>query len=367
MKVIKLILILLLVFALTACGIEPPEPNYDFPLPLINQETLPNVTETEPEPEPEPPFTFNIFEELPTELLHSKSAYLYNITADYLVYAKNESERLPPASTLKIMTALITLENIEDLNELITVPDIAFEEFRTKNPNKEGIARIGIERNQGNLTYLDALYALMIASCCEISNVLAYNVGGGDISAFVDMMNVKTAELGLTDTNFTNAHGLHEEGNYSSARDMLLIAKYGYENYPMFVEITEQILHIMPPTASRPNGFSMSNRCSLSREEEGNPYFFEGARAIKTGGLDYVYEMIDSRWVEFDGLTCLVSRFIYDDEVYILSTFNAPWLYGQRPIIDEDGNELRRLHYTYLDHKLIYQTMLDKLFSFSSS
>ncbi|MCL2109141.1 MAG: hypothetical protein FWH20_07335 [Oscillospiraceae bacterium] len=301
---------------------------------------------------------FDLFSEFSAENLHSRSVYLYNITADYPVYALNENERLPPASTLKMMTAIVTLENVENLYEIVEIPEVCFDEFHTGNPNKEGIARLGVEAGQDNFTYLDCLNALLVASCCEISNVLAYNVGGGSIATFVDMMNAKAAELGLENTHFTNPHGLHETGNFSSAHDMFLIAQYAFLNLPMFVKIIEQPAYIYPPLPAYPEGFILQNRCGLSRDSEENLYFFEGAKSVKTGALDYVYEFINGEWVEFDGITCLTSRFVYNDEVFLLSTFHAPWLYGTRPIFDEDGYELSRFHYTYLDHGAIYEAVV---------
>ena len=123
----------------------------------------------------------------------------------------------------------------------------------------------------------------------------------------------------------------------------------------------------MPPTGSYTDNFIIINRCQFSSTSETSPYFFPGARSVKTGTLDYFYEFIDGGWVEFDGITTLVSRYIYDDEIFILVTFGAPYKYGPSPLTDEHGNTLRRMHYTYLDHILIYETMLEALLLINES
>ncbi|MCL1823269.1 MAG: hypothetical protein FWG44_03615 [Oscillospiraceae bacterium] len=367
----KKLLIFLLVFLLlfTSCktignpdtaGEKTPvlsgQPNPQNPVEDSENQLQSENQEQSEKPFPETP-VFDIYEKVPQNSLHSGSVYLYNITADRLVYAKDETKGLPPASVLKIMTCLITLENVADLNRIVEVPQICFDEFESGDPNKDDIATAGIEPLQDNLTYLDCLYGLMTASGCEVSNVLAYNVGNRSISAFIDMMNAKAAELGCTDTNFTNPHGLFTPENNTSARDMFLITRYAYENYPLFKEIYEREIYYMPSNEKHPEGYTLRNRNALSVNSENNPYYTAFTKAIKIGSIDYFYEYKNGAWqVLSEGVTSLASCAVYKGEMYILVTIGAPYYFG--PYTDDDGNQLRGLHYTYLDHKRLYEAVM---------
>jgi D-alanyl-D-alanine carboxypeptidase (penicillin-binding protein 5/6) len=332
--------------------------------PVISQNEYPAViNEQTPEPTPTPtPTPFDFYGALSEDMFRSQGVYFYNLTRDRLLYSKDEHRQIPPASTLKIMTTLITLDRIDDLNALVEVPHVCFNEFYTGNPNFEGIASVKIEPLQNNLTYLDSIYGTMFASGCEISNVLAYNVGGGSMAAFIGMMNEKAAELGLVNTNFTNAHGLFEPENYTSAYDMFIITRYALEKHPLFAEMIEQRTYDMPPnagntglTVSGEPGYTIGKGDFLSNSPENNPYYLGYAKAIKTGSIDYFHEIRDGKWEILSlGMTSLVSQAVINGETLIVVTLGAPFYLG--PYTDEDGNRLRGLHYTYLDHMLLYET-----------
>ncbi len=148
----------------------------------------------------------------------AESCLLYCLDTDEVVYASNEGKRLPMASTTKIMTAVIVLEN-DDLEDIVTVPQSA----------------VGVE---GSSAYLmkdqkisikDLLYAMMLESANDAAAVLALSVGG-DMDSFVSMMNDKASEIGMTDTHFVNPHGLDDEQHYSTAYDMALLCDYAMNN-----------------------------------------------------------------------------------------------------------------------------------------
>ncbi|MDR0222308.1 MAG: hypothetical protein LBI38_02070 [Oscillospiraceae bacterium] len=310
-------------------------------------------------PAPRRPERIELYGTIAESALNSRSVYFYNVSAGYPVFSKNEDMSVPPASVLKIMTCLITLENVSDLDATVEVPYACFEEFYSGNPNKEDTASAGIAAFQDNLTYRDCLYGLMTASGCDASNVLAYNAGGGDIGAFIGMMNAKAAELGCAGTNFTNAHGLFEPDNYSCARDIFLITEYACENYPAFMEICGAESYEMPPNAYYPDGYVISSFNPLTQKRENNPYYYGSARALKTGSIDYFYEYVDGAWeVLGEGVTSLVSYAVYDGELYVAVTLGAPFYFG--PYTDGDGNSLARMHYTLADHKLLYETAFGK-------
>ncbi len=154
----------------------------------------------------------------------SRAAALYEPRSGTFVYEKNSDERLPMASTTKIMTALVAIER-ENLEKKITVDSRA----------------IGIEGSSAYLkrgevmTLRELLYALMLQSANDAAEAIAYALSGS-IEAFAELMNGKAVALGLTDTHFTNPHGLDDEEHYTSAHDLAIITAEALE-YPEFREI----------------------------------------------------------------------------------------------------------------------------------
>ena len=155
--------------------------------------------------------------------IYSEAAYLVNLDTNEAVYQKNADKRLVPASLTKIMTAILLLEEYKDnIGALSTTyvsgSSTCFDELYMTGASTADI-RIGEE-----VSYKDLLYALMLRSACEAANIIAYNVAGS-LEGFVQMMNDKAAELGCTDTHFTNAHGLFWKDHYTTAREMAIITE----------------------------------------------------------------------------------------------------------------------------------------------
>ena len=130
------------------------------------------------------------------------------------------------ASTTKIMTAVVTLENA-DLFAKVTVPSVA----------------VGVEDSSmylakdETLLVKELLYGLMLTSGNDAATALAYYVGKGNIQTFVDMMNSKAKALGLENTNFTNPSGLPDDNHFTTARELAKITCYALQN-PVFAKIT---------------------------------------------------------------------------------------------------------------------------------
>lgn len=140
-----------------------------------------------------------------------------------ILFKKDKSKKLPIASLTKLMTALIVLENY-DLNEEITISANAIMEEGGKNNFKDG--EVFSVRN--------LLYAILV----ESSNKAAYAMGEKiGIENFIDLMNIKAAELEMTNTHFSDNTGLSSD-SYSTAEDIVKISKHLFENYPLFKEIT---------------------------------------------------------------------------------------------------------------------------------
>lgn len=147
-----------------------------------------------------------------------KAEIAMELNSGTVFYEKNADQKLPMASTTKIMTALIIAEEC-DLNQVITVPDAA----------------VGVEGSSIYLKYgeqisiKDLLYGLMLRSGNDAACALAIHCGGS-AEGFVEKMNKKAEELGADNTHFVNPNGLPAEGHYTTARDLCNISRYAMQN-----------------------------------------------------------------------------------------------------------------------------------------
>lgn len=261
----------------------------------------------------------------PNFTVESEAAVLINMDKDIVVYEKNPTKKMYPASLTKIMTAIVVLDNVSDLdNTEYEAPLAVFDDLYGKNPSS-----VGYERGE-IITATDLMYSMLMASACESAGILAYNVGGGSIPNFVDMMNQKAAEIGCTGTHFVNPHGLYDDEQYTNAHDIALIAKYAVDNYPKFVEIattTEYTLH--GTNYHQDNWVTIHHTNAMTLKGE---YYYEPVRGLKTGTLD-------------ESGRCLASMATRDGNNYLLVTLGAP-------MYDADGN---RSYGHYSDHEKIYE------------
>ena len=171
--------------------------------------------------------------------LDATAALLVSPDSGMVLYSKNADQKRYPASTTKIMTALLTLENVSNLDETVTSEAVDFENVTADSSNA------GILLGE-QVTVRDLLYALMLPSANEAAYMLARHVGGS-WEQFVDMMNDRAAELGCTGTHFCNPCGLHEEDHYTTAHDLYLIAKEAMTDVT-FRDIVSTVQHRMAKT-----------------------------------------------------------------------------------------------------------------------
>ena len=171
--------------------------------------------------------------------LNATAALLVSPDSGMVLYSKNADQKRYPASTTKIMTALLTLENVSNLDETVTSEAVDFENVTADSSNA------GILLGE-QVTVRDLLYALMLPSANEAAYMLARHVGGS-WEQFVDMMNDRAAELGCTGTHFCNPCGLHEEDHYTTACDLYLIAKEAMKDVT-FRDIVSTVQHRMAKT-----------------------------------------------------------------------------------------------------------------------
>ena len=153
--------------------------------------------------------------------LVSEAAILMDNKTNKILYSKNENKKMYPASTTKIMTAILTIENCV-LNDNVTASYDAV----TSIPDGYSTAYIQVGET---LTVEQLLQLLLVHSANDAANVLAEYVGGS-IDSFVTMMNTKAHDLNLTGSHFTNTFGMHDENHYTTAFDLAILMQYCMKN-----------------------------------------------------------------------------------------------------------------------------------------
>lgn len=201
----------------------------------------------------------------------SPSAIVMEMSTGTILYEKNSTEKLYPASITKIMTVMIALEH-SDLNEIVTFSNASID-------NTEGS---GIARDYGEqMTMEDCLYAIMLASANECAYAVAEHVAG-DIESFAKLMNEKAAELGCVNTHFVNPHGLHDDNHYTCSYDMALIGQAAYAN-ETFRIITGTKARMIPPTNKHAEETPLQNHNKLLHRYQSGNYVYKYCTGGKTG------------------------------------------------------------------------------------
>lgn len=156
------------------------------------------------------------------EELLSPNVYLYDLNNKEIVYEKNSNEICDIASLTKILTVITALDNINDINQKVTITSEII------NSVEPGAARAGLE--VGNeVTYLDLFYASILPSGADATNALAYFIGGS-IEEYANMMNEEAKKIGAKNSNFVNPSGMDANNHYSTVYDIFLILKYALNN-----------------------------------------------------------------------------------------------------------------------------------------
>ena len=154
-----------------------------------------------------------------------------------ILYQKEPDLRLPPASTTKVATAILALESGRSLSQKLTV---------SKEATRVPASKLYLRPGQ-SLSIEELLYGIMLASANDASIVLAEGIGGS-VERFSELMTKKAHQIGATNTNFTNPHGLTAADHYSSARDLAVIFRYAMRN-PTFREIVQTKFSSVSTTA----------------------------------------------------------------------------------------------------------------------
>ncbi len=205
--------------------------------------------------------------------VNSKASILIDATDGHEIYGENADTKQYPASITKLMTALLAVEKLPDLDEVITANKSAFEGL------SDAGSTVGIKPGEA-MTVDNLLICLLVASANEAANILAERVSGS-VPAFVELMNSRAAELGLTGTNFVNTNGLHDENHYTTARDVAKIA-IEVRKHARLREICAMEKATIPATNIGEERFFYTTNSLISRYKELG-YKYSHANGLKTG------------------------------------------------------------------------------------
>lgn len=292
-----------------------------------------------------------------------ETGILMEATTGQVLFDKEMDEIRYPASTTKIMTALLILENVKDLSQTVTFTDVITPDLAPGNSTIN--AQVGEQ-----LTVEECLYGIMLASANEVCTQMAVYVAGS-VENFVSMMNKRAAELGCENTHFVNANGLPDPNHYTTAHDLARILAAAIKNED-FCKISGSASYTIPPTNMTPYSRNLENSNALIKEGE---YHYEGVIAGKTGHTEAAKNTLVTA-ASRDGMTlvCVVLR--SDGENRFIDTvslfdygFNnfhlSPvyWLDPQNPsgyvvlpkgiesnvltVTDKDSENIRTRTYTY--------------------
>lgn len=235
--------------------------------------------------------------------VNSQAAILFNSNTGKILYEKNAYQKMYPASTTKIMTAILVLENCS-LDDTAVV---------SENSINLPSGYVGASLQVGEiLTINDLLHLLLVASANDAATVLAEHTSGS-VDKFANMMNLKANEIGCLNTHFVNANGIHDDNHYSTAYDLLLISNYAMKN-DTFRQIVSSTSYTVPTTNKYHervvyNSNKLLHQFNQKTNTE-NIYYYEFATGIKTG-----YTTVAKN--------CLVASAKKDDTEFILVILGA--------------------------------------------
>lgn len=216
----------------------------------------------------------------------SESAVLINLDTNTVIHEKNADRKQMPGPLVNIMTAVVCIENYSDLSKEITIDESVFDYlYNIEYPDDLRFAEI---LDGDVLTMTDLLYAMMLTSSVEAAETIAYKVGDGSTAKFVDMMNEKAAEIGLENTHFTNATGMYDPEQYTTASDMAKLTVYAL-SVPYFetISTTYSYTPTVPNPKNHPDQSSdwVWHHSNIMMDPDDECYY-NGVKGLKTANLD---------------------------------------------------------------------------------
>lgn len=261
--------------------------------------------------------------------LNSAAVYVVDMNANIPIVEKNINERRSPASLTKMMTFLIAYEMANDANKVKV--KVRQEVLDKVDPESSGVRL----KDGEELSLMTLLKAMLITSSGYAAKVIADYFGEGDISKFVDKMNIKAQNLGCSNTHFANPDGFYDEDQYSTAADIYKITRYAM-NIPDFLNIVSK---------SECNIFGderdpIITTNAMIDAKRGGEYYYPYVRGIKTG------------YVEEAG-RCLASYAEKNNRGYISIVMGGPTK-------DSKGNPIEK-NMAMIDTKNIYIWAFEEL------
>lgn len=245
------------------------------------------------------PIASNSYEEWPSgPAVGAEGAILMEAQTGTILYEKNIHEHLYPASTTKILSALIGMENCK-MDETVTMSKEAVFSIPRDSSN------IGLDVGE-EITVEQCLYGILVGSANEATNALAEHVSGS-IDAFVDLMNERAKELGCQDSHFVTTNGLHDDNHYTSPYDLALIAQKFFSN-ELLCKMSSTPTYYIPQSPTQPDDdlyINTHNKLLFP----GGKYNYEYIVGSKTGYTDNARQTLVS-CAEKDGmkLICVVMK-----------------------------------------------------------
>ena len=244
----------------------------------------------------------------------ARAAVLYQPLTDTFLYTKNADAKLPMASTTKIMTALVAIENG------------ALDERISADPRAVGTEGSSLYLKAGEIiTMRDLIIGLMLRSANDAAAAIAYAISG-DIAEFAELMNERAASLGLQSTNFVNPHGLDDPNHYTTARELAILAAEAMKN-ETFKEIVSLRKYVIKTSLEEPRIVINHNKLLT---------LYDSAIGVKTG------------FTKKSG-RCLVGASERDGLQFITVTINAPDDWNDHVSLFEYG-------YSVLESKVLART-----------
>lgn len=248
------------------------------------------------------------------------AACFFNVDSKEILYAKNVHDQMYPASTTKVMTALVALKygNLDDQAK-VSKEAVTF--------NESGVSTVKLKEGDV-LTLRQLLHALLIVSANDAANVIAEHIGGS-IDEFVEMMNEEAKKLGATHTHFVNPNGLHNEEHYTTAYDLYLMFNAALE-YDEFLEILKlpsyEVSYLAADGSAVEASWSSSNLFT-----KGDVTVPEGVAAVggKTGTTTAARSCLVQLFEDAEGsryiaiiLSCKERAILYEEMKSFLSNLN---------------------------------------------
>lgn len=248
---------------------------------------------------------------------NTQSAVLFEANSETLMYAFNADEQMPPASLVKILTALIVAER-GNLSDAVTVTEAVLDTV----PYDAVTAELQADEV---LTVEDLLYCMMVGSANDAAAVLAEHLYGSQ-AAFVLEMNRYAQTLGCTGTNFTNVHGLHDDNQYTTARDVVRILAAAVRN-ERFCAVFEAVQYTVPATNKSEARDLITGNYLMNQNQDSVEIYYDGRVTGGRTGITSSGHRCIAVTAENNGMLLISvimgAKSVYQEDGYTVQSFGG--------------------------------------------